>query len=106
MEETNHEKVTDLFGHETTPEIDVRFQEFLTLMSTQVLFAIGATAHPETGKKMVNFPMARKTIDTLDMLKTKTQGNLTTTEEELLDSVLHELRARYVEAAGAAEENE
>ncbi len=43
---------------------------------------------------------ARHVIDTLAMLKEKTQGNLTSGEERLLDSVLYDLRMKIVQTKG------
>ena len=45
---------------------------------------------------------ARQLIDTLAMLEEKTKGNLTGEERELLQSVLTELRVRFVKLAGGA----
>ena len=42
--------------------------------------------------------LARQTIDTLEMLEAKTRGNLDSEEAKLLESLLYELRMRYVEA--------
>ena len=44
---------------------------------------------------------ARHTIDTLEMLRDKTEGNLDEEETKLLDGLLYELRMRYVEAGKA-----
>lgn len=41
---------------------------------------------------------ARHVIDTLAMLRVKTQGNLTDEEQRLLDAVLYDLRVKYVQA--------
>ncbi len=41
---------------------------------------------------------ARHLVDTLAMLKVKTQGNLTDEEERLLSTVLYDLRVKYVQA--------
>lgn len=41
---------------------------------------------------------ARHIVDTLAMLREKTVGNLTAEEQSLLDTVLHELRIRFVAA--------
>ena len=46
-----------------------------------------------------NLPVARQTIDTLEMLTEKTRGNLTDTESKLLESILYELHMRFVEAS-------
>ncbi len=41
--------------------------------------------------------VARHSIDLLDVLKTKTKGNLTLEESRLLDNTLTELRFRYIQ---------
>ena len=38
-------------------------------------------------------------IDTLDVLRQKTKGNLTESEQEVLDSLLHQLRLVFVQTA-------
>jgi hypothetical protein len=38
-------------------------------------------------------------IDTVDVLRQKTKGNLTASEEEAIDSLLHQLRMLFVSAA-------
>lgn len=43
---------------------------------------------------------ARHTIDTLVMLRQKTRGNLTLEEDKLLDSVLYDLRMKFLRHAG------
>jgi hypothetical protein len=44
---------------------------------------------------------AKPIIDTLEVLKEKTRGNLTQDEAGLLDAVLLDLRLRYLKAAGS-----
>jgi hypothetical protein len=47
-------------------------------------------------------PVAAKFhIDLLEVLKTKTEGNLTDDEKRMLDAVMYELRMTYVQAATA-----
>jgi hypothetical protein len=41
-------------------------------------------------------PLAKHSIDTLGMLREKTKGNLSREEEKFLESILTELRLRYV----------
>lgn len=48
-------------------------------------------------KTEVRLDRATHTIDTLDMLKEKTAGNLTPEESSLLDGMLHQLRMAFVE---------
>jgi hypothetical protein len=40
-------------------------------------------------------------IEILALLEEKTKGNLTAEERQVLESVLYELRLRFVEASGA-----
>ena len=42
-------------------------------------------------------PNAQRTIDLLQVLQEKTQGNLSANESRLLDDVLYELRMTFVE---------
>jgi hypothetical protein len=45
--------------------------------------------------------MAKHTIDLLTLLREKTHSNLTPEEDQLLASLLYDLRLRYVEAIKA-----
>jgi len=48
----------------------------------------------------VKLDRAQHTIDTLDMLREKTSGNLTAEESQLLEGMLHQLRMAYVQVQG------
>jgi hypothetical protein len=74
------------------------FQEFVMLLSSQALIHLGSVPEPVSGKKKINLPAAKQTIDILDMLEGKTQGNLNPEESQALSNVLYNLRMRYVEA--------
>jgi hypothetical protein len=67
-------------------------------LATAALVYMGAAKLPGTEKVEVNMPLAKLTIDTLDMLKTKTEGNRTADESSLFDDVLYQLRMSYVKA--------
>lgn len=81
------------------PKID--FSTFVLSLSTSALYHMGVVADPESGTPTseANLPLARQTIDTLEMLSAKTRGNLDSDEAHLLESLLYELRMRFVEAA-------
>jgi hypothetical protein len=51
---------------------------------------------PITNKKEINLQLARQTISIIEMLKEKTKGNLTEEEENLLDSVLYDVRLKFL----------
>lgn len=59
---------------------------------------------PESGKIIRNLPVAKHTIDTMEMLKEKTKGNLTAPENNLLDNLLYELRMGYLRALKQVQE--
>ena len=67
-------------------------------LATAALVYMGAAKLPGTEQVEVNLPLAKLTIDTLDMLKTKTEGNRTADETSLFDDVLYQLRMSYVKA--------
>jgi hypothetical protein len=79
---------------EYLPEIN--FYNFIISLSTSAFFHFGDFADPATNKAEKNLPAAKQIIDTLSMLKNKTEGNLDENEKSLLDGVLYELRMRYV----------
>ena len=57
--------------------------------------------HEQGGQPAVDLIGARQTIDTLGLLADKTKGNLSLTEENLLQNCLYELRMAYVEVTNA-----
>lgn len=53
----------------------------------------------EKDRPKPNLPLARHTIDLLAMLEEKTNGNLTTEEQRMIENSLTELRFRFVQAS-------
>ena len=70
-----------------------------TQISTEALVSMGTIPHPATGETIQRRNQAKYLIDTLDMLKQKTAGNLTPEETAALDDVLHQLRMAFVAGA-------
>ena len=84
-------------GPEKLPQID--FSTFILSLSTSAFYHLGMVPDPETGKPAPpNRALARQTIDTLEVLQLKTRGNLDAQESHLLESLLYELRLRFVDA--------
>ncbi|HJO23477.1 MAG: DUF1844 domain-containing protein [Myxococcota bacterium] len=81
------------------PRVD--FTSFCLSLATSALYHLGAAGDPETGESTPdkNLPLARQTIDALEMLRDKTRGNLDDEEDKLLESLLYELHTRFVEAS-------
>ncbi|MCX5828815.1 MAG: DUF1844 domain-containing protein [Deltaproteobacteria bacterium] len=75
---------------------EVNFMNFVLSLSTTAMFHFGDFPDPASGKAARNLAAAKHTIDTIGMLKAKTEGNLDDNEKTLIDAVLFELRMRYV----------
>ena len=74
------------------------FSSHIFQLATAAFVYMGEAKLPGAEKVEVNLPLAKLTIDTLNMLKTKTEGNRTSDETSLLDDVLYQLRLSYVKA--------
>lgn len=78
------------------PKVD--FSTFVLSLGTTALYQMGEMADPETRVIGAADPLiAQQTIDTLEMIREKTRGNLDEEERKLIDSLLYELRMRFVE---------
>ncbi len=81
---------------------EMSFSTLVLSLSASAMMHLGMEAEPGGPKPEVDLPLARQTIDILEVLRAKTQGNLDEGEERLLESVLHELRLKYVELGKSA----
>lgn len=84
--------------------IPVTFSTFILGLSTQALFHLGEIVDPATGRADQDLPSAKQVIDILGVIAEKTKNNLQEDEQGLLDSVLYDLRMRYVELRRASKE--
>lgn len=75
------------------------FRVFLAGLYTQTLMSLGELENPVTKSTEKNLRESQYIIDTIDMLRHKTEGNLTDEEEHYIEGLLHDLRIRYVAAA-------
>ena len=81
---------------ESPPLPEVNFNSLIFSLSSSALLHIGEIADPHTGEKKKDLDLAKHTIDTISMLKEKTQGNLTEEELNFIENILTDLRWRYV----------
>lgn len=83
---------------ETPPGIGgpIDFPSYILTYYTQGLVLLGEVPNPYTNKTEENLEGVRHTVDILAMLKDKTKGNLAPEEVQLLESVLYELRMKYM----------
>ena len=96
MEETiDQEEVQQL------PPVD--FISYLAnLVETGRLYLEGIP-NPETEEVVINLPLVKHIIDTIEMLEEKTKGNLTAPEANFLSNTLYELRMNYIRVVSRQE---
>ena len=85
------------FNEKDLPPPD--FINFFVGISQSVYIYLGLVDDPITKESRKNIPMAKHTIDTLDMLLEKTKGNLTEQEENITKNLLAELKLKFVEVS-------
>lgn len=78
-------------------EEPVTFSTFVLGLSTQALLHLGEIPDLLTRAVERDLVAARQVIDILGILREKTQNNLEPGEAALLDSILYDLRMRFVE---------
>ena len=76
------------------------FAGLLQSLAAQCAYALGLIAQKDAKQIMVDIVEAKYCIDTLMMLRAKTKGNLTAEERQFLETVLYELRMRFVALKG------
>lgn len=96
---TEHEKAT------SAPK-EVLFIQLASMFHLAAMQHLGKLINPVTDKMERDLAQAKFSIDTLEMLKEKTEGNLTSTEAEFLDKILFELHMNYVDELGADKKKE
>jgi hypothetical protein len=80
-----------------TSALPLAFSTFVLSLSTQALIHLGEIPNPADSRLATDLLAAKQMIDILGILKEKTNGNLDSSESGLLDSVLYDLRLKYVE---------
>ncbi len=78
---------------------EASFKLFISSLATQTLINLGEMENPLTRKSGLALDQAKFTLDTLQIIKDKTEGNLTDDETRYLDTLIYDLRMRYVEKA-------
>lgn len=76
---------------------ELLFLNLVAMLSTLALQQMGKLTNPITGKPERDLERARDTIDTLEVLRAKTQGNLSESEKGHLDSIILGLQMNYVD---------
>lgn len=72
------------------------FEMLVSAIATQTLASLGQLPDPVENKPIVHLDLAQHHIDMLAMLAEKTKGNLTPSESNALEEMLHQLRMLFV----------
>lgn len=89
---------------DSSDKFDIHFYSLVSSLHMAAMQQMGKIASPITGKIERDLRQAETTIAMLDMLKNKTEGNLTKEEKQLIDRFLYELRMNYVDEAKKKED--
>lgn len=85
-------------------EQDIRkllFMNLVMMFGSAAMQQMGKLVNPATGKTEVDLDGAQASIDMLEMIAARTQGNLDADEDRLLKQTLSTLQMNYVETAAA-----
>ena len=74
------------------------FDLLVLSLGNAALVGLGIVPEPDSKTIQKDIESAKYNIELLETLQKKTKGNLTTAEEEMLASLLYDLRLKYVEA--------
>jgi hypothetical protein len=87
-------------GSAQAQDLQITFERFLASLYMTALLQLGLVQE-QGGRPQIDLIGARQTVDTIDILKDKTKGNLTSAEETFLQNVLYELHMAYIEVTNA-----
>jgi len=78
-------------------EENPRFLQLVAMFQMAAMQQMGKLANPLSGEVERDLQQAKASIDLIEMLADKTEGNLAHAEKEFLDKILFELRMNYVD---------
>ena len=79
------------------PEGDFLFVQLIASFQTAAMLQMGKIMSPVSGKIERDMDQAKTTIAMLEMLQSKTEGNLSGEEKRLIDHILYELRMNFLD---------
>lgn len=79
---------------------DPSFAELVNMIALQAMVGLGLVGDAAGQGMPPNLDVAKHFIDMMQVLEEKTKNNLTAEEKKLLDSVVYEMRMRFVQLAG------
>lgn len=88
------------------PTNEQLFIHLVMMFQVAAMQQLGKVMNPITNEIERDLEQAKFSIDTISMLKEKTKGNLSPSEEEYLGKVLFELQMNYVDEVDRAKREE
>lgn len=73
--------------------LDKRFMDFVLFQAQNAGLFLGKIPHPATGETSLNLRAAQSVLDSLEMLQSKTKGNLVKEEKDFLDKAVANIEA-------------
>ncbi len=73
------------------------FDLLVLSLGNAALIALGQIENPENGLKEIDLTAAQSNIEMLEMLRAKTRGNLTQSEEQLISQLIYDLQLKFVD---------
>ncbi len=81
---------------------EMSFATLVISLASSALVHLGVAPEPGAPDPgPANLPLAQQTIDILEVLKRKTEGNLDASEAQLLEQIIHDLHMRFLAAKRA-----
>jgi hypothetical protein len=78
---------------------EATFSILVTSIASSAAMSLGLAPNPNTGKAEPDRAMAKFNIDLLNILKEKTQNNLSAEEQQLINNLLQDLHLKYIKKA-------
>jgi hypothetical protein len=75
----------------------MKFEDFILSIAGGAYVQLGIVEDPFNNTKKMDLEMAKASIELIEMLKEKTKNNLTKEEEDLLESIVLDLKEKYNE---------
>lgn len=74
----------------------ISFSAFVLGLAHTTLIHLGEAPDPATGTAQASVELAHQSLELLEMLSVKTQGNLSADEQQLFRNLLTDLRLKFV----------
>lgn len=81
-------------------EMTKRFVQFVMVQAQNILYVLGRIPTPEGDRIPPNLQAAKMMIDHLDLIRLKSEGNLSAPEIKIMAEALQQVQLAFVEASG------